>query len=265
MSDGVLQRAVRVLEALAAARQPLSIRSLAETTGLSKSAVQRLLADLVATELASQDPITRQYHLGARTLALGMAYQRRVDVRRAALPHMERLRDATGETVGISVGLADQMLHVDQIESESPLRAHFDIGRPLPLWSGAPARLLLAVRSDEEIRRILSERLDADVAPVNPPSADEFIRDVQAVRTAGHACAFEETLPGVATMSVPVYGPRGDLAAVLSLTAPSSRLTRQRVEQLLPVVLRSAAAISAELGHLPGTAVKARRRVGEGC
>jgi DNA-binding IclR family transcriptional regulator len=62
-----------------------------------------------------------------------------------------------------------------------------------------------------------------------------------------------------------VYGPRGDLAAVLSLTAPSIRLTRQRVEQLLPVVLRSAAAISAELGHLPGTAATARGQVGKGC
>ena len=84
MSEGVLQRAVRILQTLAAAPQPLSIRALADETGLSKSAVQRLLSDLVSTELASQDPATRQYHLGPRTLALGMAYQRRVDVRRAA-------------------------------------------------------------------------------------------------------------------------------------------------------------------------------------
>ena len=251
MSEGVLQRAVRILQTLAAAPQPLSIRALADETGLSKSAVQRLLSDLVSTELASQDPATRQYHLGPRTLALGMAYQRRVDVRRAALPHMGKLRDVTGETVGISVGLADQVLHVDQVESASALRAHFDIGRPLPLWSGAPARLLLAVRSDEEIRRILSERLGTDLVPVNPPSAEDLIRDVELVRSAGYASAFEETLPGVSTMSVPVFGSKGELAAVLSLTAPSTRLTQERVGGLLPDVMRTAADISAALGYLP--------------
>ncbi|MCV7285058.1 IclR family transcriptional regulator [Mycolicibacterium wolinskyi] len=250
--EGLLQRAVCILDALAAAQHSKSVRTLAEETGLSKSAVQRILTDLVATELASQDPTTRQYHLGARTLALGMAYQRRVDVRQAALPHMARLRDSTDETVGISVGLADQVLHVDQVESESTLRAHFDIGRPLPLWSGAPARLLLAVRSEDDIRRILSERHGTDLTPVNPPSTEALIEDVRAVRAAGYACAFEETLPGVSTMSVPVFGAAGELTAVLSLTAPSIRLTPQRVDELLPEVLRTAAAISADLGYRPG-------------
>jgi IclR family acetate operon transcriptional repressor len=250
-SESLLQRAVRILDTLAAAQKSRSVRALAEETGLSKSAVQRILADLVATELASQDPTTRQYHLGARTLALGMAYQRRVNVRQAALPHMVALRDSAGETVGISVGLADQVLHVDQVESESPLRAHFDIGRPLPLWSGAPARLLLAVRSDEDIRRILAERHGTDLTPVNPPTPEALIEDVQSVRAAGYACAFEETLPGVSTMSVPVFGAAGELTAILSLTAPSTRLTPERVTDLLPEVLRSAAAISADLGYLP--------------
>ncbi|ANW62461.1 hypothetical protein BCA37_01520 [Mycobacterium sp. djl-10] len=258
MSESLLQRAVRILDALAAG-EPMSIRGLAEATGLSKSAVQRILSDLVATELASQDPATRQYHLGARTLALGMAYQRRVDVRRAALPHMTALRDSTGETVGISVGLSDQVLHVDQVECDSALRAHFDIGRPLPLWSGAPARLLLAARSDDDIRRILAERHGTDVTPINPPSAQALLADIGEVREAGYACAFEETLPGVSTMSVPVFGAGGDLAAVLSVTAPSIRLTPQRVRELLPDVLRSASLISADLGYLPPRGSAARR------
>lgn len=248
MSDSAIHRAVQVLDALAAALEPLSIRSVAAETGLSKSAVQRILASLVTTQLAVQDATTRRYRLGPRTLALGMAYQRHVDVRRAALPHMRRLRDSTGETVGISVGLADQVLHVEQVESESSLRAHFDIGRPLPLWSGAPARLILAERPDEEIRRIVSERTGTDITPVNPPAPDTLLDEVQRVRELRFACAFEETLPGVNTMSVPVRGADGSLAAVLSLTAPSIRLTPGRVQTLLPDARAAATAISADLG-----------------
>ncbi|OZM77733.1 hypothetical protein CFP66_33740 [Pseudonocardia sp. MH-G8] len=252
-SGSLIHRAAHILTVLAAAEQPLSIRALAERAELSKSAVQRILADLVATDLATQEPVTRRYRLGPRTLALGMAYQRRIDVRRVALPRMAQLRDATGETVGISVSLADQLLHVDQVESASPLHARFDIGRPLPLWSGAPARLFLAVRDDEDIRRVVSERAGTDLTPVNPPDPEALVQDVQAVRAAGYACAFEETLPGVNTMSVPVRGPQGELAAVLSLTAPTARLPRKRVEELMPEVAACARAISVDLGWLEAT------------
>lgn len=245
---GAIHRAVRILDLLAAADQPQSVRRVAELSGLSKSAVQRLLADLVSVDLAVQDPVSRRYRLGPRSLALGMAYQRRVDVRQAALPHMTSLRDRTGETVGISVALADQLLHVDQVESEQTLAARLDIGRPLPLWFGAPARLLLAVLTDEEILSIVQLRATTDLVPVNPPTPQDLLAGVARARATGYAYALEETLPGVHTMSVPVRGGDGSLAAVLSLTAPAVRLPRERMSEVLPSLRETAAAISADLG-----------------
>lgn len=245
---GVLHRAVQVLEVLAAAEQPQSVRALAEQAGLSKSAVQRLLAELVTVELATQEPVSRRYRLGPRALALGVAYQRRMDVRQVALPQMTRLRDESGETVGLSVALADQLLHVEQVESTWGLHARFDIGRPLPLWSGAPARLLLAVRPDTEIEEIVRQRKHADLVPINPPEPERLLREVREVRRVGHARAFEETLPGVNTMSVPVLGAHGDLMAVLSVTAPSIRLSAVTMDELLPQVCTVAEAISTQLG-----------------
>ncbi len=56
-------------------------------------------------------------------------------------------------------------------------------------------------------------------------------RDCHPLGAAGFACAFEETLPGVSTMFVPVCGATGELTAVLSLTAPSIQLTRERVDE----------------------------------
>lgn len=248
MTAGVIARAVQVMDALARGEKGLSIREIAEQSAVSKSAVQRLLADLVATDLATQDPRTRHYQLGPRALAFGSAYQRRVDVRRAALPHMAALRDRHGETVGISVGLADQLLHVDQVEATSQLRARLDIGRPLPLWSGAPARVMLAMRDNHDIYRIVHARSEQDFSPANPPSVEKLLQDVELVRQVGYAFAFEETLLGVHTMSGPIRNSHGELIAVVSLTAPSVRLPRERMEAIVPDLLEAAAAISADLG-----------------
>jgi len=125
------------------------------------------------------------------------------------------------------------------------------VGRPLPLWFGAPARLLLAARPDEEIVRVLDDREHTDIAPVNPPAPDELRRQVEEVRRTGHARAFEETIEGVHTMSAVVHGADGALAAVLSITAPSERLPADRMDELLPLLRDAAARISGRLGHRP--------------
>ncbi|HYH32152.1 MAG TPA: IclR family transcriptional regulator [Pseudonocardia sp.] len=248
----LLRRAVQVLEVLRVSDEALSIRQVAERAGLSKSTVQRLLRELVDTDLAGQDPLTQRYRLGPRTLALGVAYQRRLDLRQVALAHMDRLRDATGETVGLTVAFGgEQMMHIEQTESASKLRATFEIGRPLPLWSGAPSRLFLAARPDDEVRRVLAQHDPTEVTPVNPPDAGSLFADVQKVRVQGYAVAIEETLPGVSTVSAPITGAGGDLVATLSLTSPSSRLTPDAIEELLPELLAAARSISAALGWVP--------------
>jgi len=248
---GSLRRAVAVLDVLAADTAPPSVRTIAERTGLSKSAVQRILVELEAVDLAVRDPATRRYGLGPRTLALGSAYQRGLSLHAAAIGPMTDLAAEVGETVGLSVGHGDRLIHVEQVEPERRLSARFHVGRPLPLWFGAPARLLLAARPDEEILRVLDDREHTDIAPVNPPAADELRRQVEEVRRTGHARAFEETIEGVHTMSVVVRGADGALAAVLSVTAPAERLPAVRMDELLPQLQEASDRISGRLGHRP--------------
>lgn len=248
---GALRRAVAVLDVLAADAAPPSVRSIAERTGLSKSAVHRILAELEGVDLALQDPATRRYGLGPRTLALGSAYQRGLSLHAAAIGPMTDLAAEVRETVGLSVGHGDRMVHVEQVEPERRLSARFQVGRPLPLWFGAPARLLLAARTDEEVLRVLDDRAQTDITPVNPPPAEELRRQLDDVRRSGHARAFEETIEGVHTMSVVVRGADGTLAAVLSVTGPAERLPAERMDEVLPQLQGAAARISARLGHRP--------------
>lgn len=247
--SGVLQRAVQVLEVLRIADdRGLSIRQAAELAQLSKSAVQRILRELVDTELAAQDPATRRYRLGPRLLALGATYHRKLDVRLVALSHMARLRDSTGETVGLTIRTGEQIMHIEQSESPDELRATFEVGRRLPLWSGAPSRLFLAEEPDDEIHGILARRAPADVVPVDPPNLQTELSEIRIVRETGYATAFEETTKGVNTISAPIRDSADTLVATLSITAPSSRMGSDRAAELAPRLITTAQAISAELG-----------------
>lgn len=243
-----LRRAVQTLDVLARADSDLSIRELAEETAVSKSAVQRILSSLVETGLAVQDPASRRYGLGPRTLVLGTAYQRRIDLRAVALPHMTHLRDLTGETVGLSVRVGDELLHVEQVESGSALRRSFEIGRTLPLWCGAPSRLFLADLPAGERDEIVRARRASAVVPAAPPTAEELLASVERCRAQGYATAYGETIPGVSTVAAGLRGADGHVAATLSVTGPSTRWTRDAIDRWVPVLLETAATVSALLG-----------------
>lgn len=247
----LLNRAVQILDQLRLAGGDLAIRDIAKQVGLPKSTVQRLLRDLVDTDMAAQDPVTRRYRLGPRTLALGLAYQHGISLRNLAMAPMARLRDRTGETVGLSVVIDEQLMHVDQIESDSQLRRTFEIGHPLPLWSGAPSRLFLADLPEEQANRIIRDQRRTDVVPVDPPSAERFIAEVQQARVDGYAMAFDETLAGVSTVSAPVRGPAGRVVATISVTGPTSRLTRRAMDRVLAQLIATAEEVSSLLGAPP--------------
>lgn len=244
-----LRRAVHTLDTLARAEADLSIREIAESTDVSKSAVQRLLSSLVETGLAVQDPATRRYGLGPRTLVLGTAYQRRIDLRSVALPHMSRLRDLTGETVGLSVRVGDELLHVEQVESASALRRSFEIGRTLPLWCGAPSRLFLAELDEAEREAVVRGRRSSAIVPADPPTAEELLASVRECQERGFALAFGETLAGVNTVAAALHGADGRVAATLSITGPSTRLDEAALLRWVPLLLETGATVSALLGH----------------
>ena len=248
MSESV-RRVVGLLDTLARAEHDLTVRELAAQVDLSKSAAQRMLSALVDTGLAVQDPASRRYGLGPLTLVLGTAYQRRIDLRSLAAGPMTALRDLTGETVGLSVMVGEELLHVDQVESRSELRRTFEIGKPLPLWAGAPSRVLLADLPDEDVERIVRVHRPSTVVPAAPPSAEVLIASVRECRRRGWGVAQEETIPGVNTVAAPVRRQDGGTVAPISITGPANRVDPERIAAMVPDLLRATGEVSRLLGH----------------
>ncbi|MGH2735408.1 MAG: IclR family transcriptional regulator domain-containing protein, partial [Actinomycetota bacterium] len=69
-------------------------------------------------------------------------------------------------------------------------------------------------------------------------------------RKNGYALSLEERVPGISTIAVPLFNHTGSVAAALSVTGPSSRVTRKRLLEMAPLAQEAAHAISANLGYL---------------
>lgn len=238
-----LRRAIQILEALRTSQRQLSARDIAAQLELSKSTVQRLLHTLEECDMAAQDPRSRKYGLGARTLALGTAYRGGQDLRSVALPHMTALRDLTGETVGLTIRIGSERMYLEQVQSRSELRTSAEVGRPYPLWTGAPGRLLLAALPDHEIADILAHASAEALQVVSPHTEKAFWEAIRQVREQGYAVAFEETIPGINTVAAPIYQ-EATVTAVLSIGGPSARFTETAIDEVLGELIKAAAAIT---------------------
>ena len=65
----------------------------------------------------------------------------------------------------------------------------------------------------------------------------------------GYATAVDELEVGLTALAAPVFGGDGDAIAALSISGPTIRLTRSRIEELAPALVQHAHALSRKLGH----------------
>ena len=96
----VIERLARLLDTIAAHEDTVSLKILSAETGLHPSTAFRILSSLA--EQGFVERTTRgSYQLGAKLMQLGSRVHASVDIRKIALPLMEKLRDQLGETVNL--------------------------------------------------------------------------------------------------------------------------------------------------------------------
>ena len=242
-------RAVAILDAFTAERNALGVSEIARITGLKRSTVHRLLATLRRNELVQQLPNSTDYALGPHVLRLAEVAFHNVNLEKTAKAVMPRLRDECDETIGLHARLGPTTRTVlDQVESRQPLRRIYtEIGIPIPIYQGAPGKVLLAYSSSELRDEVLSGKLEA-ATPRTITDPDKLRTELQRTRKRGYALSLGERVPGISTLAVPVANHTGAVVACLSVTGPSSRLSKKRLIELVPLAAGAAHEISVNLG-----------------
>ncbi len=241
----VIERMMTLLDALAAHSDPVSLKDLANETGLHPSTAHRILNDMVAKRFVDRaEPGT--YRLGMRLLELGNIVKSRLNVREAALPFMQALHHRTQQTVNLSVRQGDEIVYIDRAFSErSGMQVVRAIGGRAPLHLTSTGKLFLSV-DDNKLVRVYATR--TGLAGHNKNSITDLAkleRELSLVRARGYARDNEELELGVRCMAAGIHDDSGRLIAGLSISAPVDRLKDEWVEDLIA----TANSISEVLGY----------------
>ena len=227
-----IDRAAQLLIAVADSDAPIGVGELAEATDLPKSTVSRLVAALERHALVQRDGVRGPLRPGPVMLRLARRGVGDRDLTELSADSLRRLAEASAETINLAVPTPLGVEHLSQVDSHHFIGSTNWIGRRVPHETTAVGKVFLAfgaVRITEQHAGLVPE--------------------LEAVRVRGYATAIGELEPGLAAMAAPVRAGAGDVVAALSISGPETRLTRERIADLAPVLLHEAATVSARLGY----------------
>lgn len=258
-----LARASAIIDVIAAGgEQGVGLSEISRLTSLNKTTAFNLLASLVTLRFLDQDQHSRCYRLGLRNLELGRVVQQNLHISHLARPVLAELCKKTNETVNLGLPHLLELSVIDSFQGSRVLHATSYAGWRSLYHSTALGKAFMS-RWDEPMRRTvynqcgLPQLTPNTITDINILEAqlDQFL--VQ-----GYAVDFEENEIGVNGIASAVINGLGEVAAAISVSGPSSRLTEQVMEQIAADVISAAGLITTAISHgeRPGSGSSRSRR-----
>lgn len=239
-----VDRALQLLDVLAAS-QGATAAQLAAKMNANRSLVFRMLSTLADRGFVSKDE-HNAYRLGPRLVSLSEQAASGDIVVEASRRALDELLNDTQETLYLVVRDGLDVLCVATRTSPQKIRLVADVGFRRPIGVGSAAMVMMAYGPPEFVEAVLNQNFREGALPALRPRA-QAIAELPQVRQQGyHETSTDE--PGIYSISVPVWDWRGDMAAVIVLDAPLSRVPPEQAEVLRARILLAGEEISAMLG-----------------
>jgi IclR family transcriptional regulator, acetate operon repressor len=248
MAGSLIDRALRILELLAAEAGGVPLTGLADKTGMPKSAVHRLLGDLARLGYVRQDAETGRYLLTTKLLSLGFAYLSGSGAD-AAQPVLDGLARLSGELVRLAVVDGERLTWVAKAQgARSGLRYDPEMGAEPTLFCTASGQAWLSTLPDEDATALAAKqgfgRL-GEHGPNAPRTISALVEVLNRARGQGYAAVHESAAAGTSAMAAAILHPRTRRAiGTVSIAGPTFRLTPERFAELAPALVGAAAELS---------------------
>ena len=217
----VIDKVFEILSAFTSDQRELSIAEIKQRTGQTHSSAYRIIANLTHLGILERDEATRKFRIGARLYSLGSLAI--LDVRRLARPYMEYLRVQFECTANLSIRDSTNLVLVEVVETEKPLRLVSSVGGREPLHCTAAGKCLLAFLPDAERSSVIEGMTLVGYTPstLQTPLALEV--ELRQIRRAVIAFDRGEYQAHACCVAAPIFNQTGRVCAAISLTWTADR------------------------------------------
>jgi DNA-binding IclR family transcriptional regulator len=239
--------ALRMLDHLAATREPLGVSDLARTFDASKATVYRHLQTLVRHGYVRQDAATMRYAAGIKLFILGESLRERFDLLAIAREDMAWLRDQCNQPVTLSTVAEDKVVVLEVLQGRAVVNFGTQAGTVLDLHASAHGRIALAFGPPELLDRCLAQPLRA-LTPQTICTRAGLERAVAQTRSNGWATAPNQVLAGVNGLAAPIFNHACAYAGAIAIAGSIQFIPAAPSPVQIRPVVEAAQRISHKLG-----------------
>jgi len=251
-SESSGDRLLSVLELFADDQPTWTVEEAAQRLQTSVPTAYRYFKSLAKVGLIS--PGSRVgYALGPAIIEMDRQIRLRDPLLGAGRPVMEDLirYSPEGSAILLCRVFHDRVICIHQVIGSGPqVLVSYERGRPMPLFRGATAKIVLANLPARTLKRLFEEHTKEIKAAGLGHNWEEFKKTLGALRRTGVCVTRGEVDAGRVGVAAPIFAPDGSVLGSLSSVLPAYRTDENLVGRIVP--LTSAGAREIERGMQAG-------------
>ena len=254
-----VERALDLLEIVAAAGGEATLTQISTGSGLNISTCHHLLATLIAKGYVAKLPGKRTYVLGSRVLYLSSLCLKQVNLPQRSQRVIDALSARTGEAVQLAILQGDELITVLRKEASHAVRVDAAaLGKASAAHATATGKAILAWLPETEIARIVAAKGLPSYTANTITDLARLLEELRLVRRHGYAMDREEFQQGVICIGSTIRDYAGAVVGSISVSIPSFRATDETVARIRDDVLAAVRSLSADLGE-PSASLEQRK------
>jgi DNA-binding IclR family transcriptional regulator len=244
-----LERALLIVELLAASRAGMTLAEIAHHLHLPKSSVHCLLLTLERHGYLHRHERSNRYLFGTKFFSLGNMALSGLDLRETAAPFLRALMEATRLTVHMAILERFEAVLIDKVEPPGIFKLATWLGKRMDVHCTGVGKALIAHLPDDELDLLVREQGLPRHNDNTVVSLRKLKEDLACIRKLGYSTDDEEDEVGLRCIGSPVFDRAGKVVAAASISGTTTQIREDNSQALALELKRTAAAISRALGY----------------
>lgn len=243
-----IERALDIIEAVAAEESGLNLTEISKRTQLHKSTAYRIIETLTGRGYLAKTQ-EGNYRIGLKLIEAVSYYINSLELQTEARPYVAKLSAHFGLTSHLGVLDGEYVVYVEKMDVFSSVRMYSQIGLRMHAYCSSLGKCLLAGCSKQELSDAMKDCSFIRFTPNTIANMDELKAELAKVRKQGWAMDDEEYEIGNRCIAAPIYDYCGDIVAAISVSGSTHLIPNERIEEIAEVVKETALEISHGLGY----------------
>ncbi|MCP1200443.1 IclR family transcriptional regulator [Notoacmeibacter sp. MSK16QG-6] len=242
-----VERALSLIEIMAAANEPLALNEIAARAQLNVSTCHHLIATLVGRGYVLHAGRNRGYMLSSRLNELVDMKSQEIDLSDFVRPKLTALSEQLTESVQLAVLRGTNLVTQMRIGQSQSVREADELKKMTALHATATGKAILAWLPEAEMVRVISENGMPAYTDRTITSLSGLMEELRHVRRNGFAIDDQEIEEGVVCCGSALRDEKGAVIASISVTFASRRNTEAYRTHVIRQVVQCARSLSDQL------------------